>query len=127
MPQGLIGPQGPAGPAGSGLQFSTMSLTAGDPFALPPGDGSVIGVRDRWLVARPRRRRGDPAAGGAGRPRMLLIRRMDERRRLVVQAQPGEQIVGGRRGPLTLDRPFDQVLLVSDGTSWVIFDGGPLR
>jgi hypothetical protein len=129
-PQGLIGPQGPAGPAGpagSGLQFSTMSLTAGDPLALPPGDGSVI----VFVTGNSSRRRADdvvtlpPAAQGASR--MLVIRRMDERRRLVVRAQPGEQIVGGRRGPLTLDRAFDQVLLVSDGTSWVIFDGGPLR
>ncbi len=104
-----------------------MSLTAGDPLALPPGDGSVI----VFVTGNSSPRRADdvvtlpPAAQGVSR--MLVIRRMDGRRRLVVRAQPGEQIAGGRRGPLTLDRPFDQVLLVSDGTSWVIFDGGPLR
>jgi hypothetical protein len=125
---GPIGPQGPQGPAGLGLTFQTISLVAGAPLSLPPGNASVI----VFVSANGSSRSADdvvilpPAAEGLSR--MLVIRRMDERRRIAVRPQAGESIVGGRRPDVVvLERRLDQVVLVSDGLAWVVLDGGVLR
>ena len=119
-PQGAIGPQGPAGAAGLGFSFFAQSIVAGAPIALAPGNASML-----LLVRMPDRRYDDtlvlpPAATGTSR--LLLIRRVDNRRRLTIRPKPGEKILAGSRELLTLEHEFDQVTLVSDGTSWIVFD-----
>ena len=51
---------------------------------------------------------------------------MDARGRLIVRAPSGTILGGPESAGVVLERPFDQVLLVSDGATWVIFDSNTL-
>jgi uncharacterized protein YkwD len=127
-PAGLVGPPGAQGPRGLGLTFQTISLVAGTPLSLPAGDASVI----VFVSANGSRSSADdvvvlPAAAD-GVSRLVVIRRTDERRHIAVRPQSGESILGGKRPDVVLlERRLDQVVLVSDGRSWVVLDGGVLR
>jgi len=124
-PAGPIGPQGPqgvAGPAGTGAAFVVQTVTPG-PLTLPSGSDSVLvlvnaGARDADTLTLP------PAAGAAGR--QLIIRKMYNERRLVVRAASGG-IVGGAAPAITLETRFEQVVLTSNGTLWLLLDAGRLE
>ena len=64
-----------------------------------------------------------PNKGGAALPRAMVA--------LVVVCFSGVAsgtILGGPAGgDVVLERSFDQVMLVSDGTTWVIFDSDTAR
>lgn len=122
-PAGPTGPQGPAGSTAAGLSFVFRSIVTGQPLELPAGNASVL----FFVTLAPKHAAGDvrlpPAADGASR--VLVIRRLDDRGLIVVRARAGETLVGaGRDGKVTLERRFDQVTLVSDGTSWAVLDLG---
>ncbi len=133
-PQGPIGAPGligPAGPPGPGLSFVKLDVVAGSVWNLPAGNASVLVLvtsgrsHDRW--SRPRDGHADvirlpPAAAGVSR--ILVVRRMDERARLAVRPREGETLSGGRdRHAVFLERSFEQVILVSDGSSWLVLEG----
>jgi hypothetical protein len=99
------------------------SIVTGQPLALPAGNRSVL----FFVTLAPKHASGDvrlpPAAAGASR--VLVIRRLDDRGLVVVRPRAGETLVGaGRDGKVTLERRFDQVTVVSDGTSWAVLDAG---
>jgi hypothetical protein len=135
---GAQGPAGVAGPVGLGLGFVVQPLTGGGAVTLPTGNASVIVLVSS--ASAPRRGDDDddesrpgpnttltlPAPGDA-RSRFVLVRRMDNRGRLLVRP-PSGTIVGGRPNEtVVLERRFEQVLLVSDGTNWIIFDRNTAR
>ena len=129
--QGPMGTPGPAGPPGAGLAFVKLDVVAGSAWDLPAGNASVIVLvtssRTHEPMNRTRYRHDDvlrlpPAA--AGLSRILVIRRMDERARLAVRPREGETLSGGRHPrAVFLEQRFEQVVLVSDGSSWIILDG----
>ncbi|MFA5909752.1 MAG: kelch repeat-containing protein [Vicinamibacterales bacterium] len=135
--QGLQGPVGPMGPAGTGVAFTTQSIAGSGVVTLPEGSRSVIvmvtnGASRGRDDDRDDQRPGPqavvtlPAASSAD-GRMIVVRRMDNRGRVSVRP-PSGAIVGWRqRDAVTLERRFDQVTLVSDGSAWVVLDAGSLR
>jgi collagen triple helix repeat protein/K319-like protein len=122
-PAGPTGPQGPAGANGAGLSFVFRSIVTGQTVQLPAGNACVLFL----VTVAARQESGEvrlpPAAAGASR--LVVVRRLDDRGRVMVRARAGEQLVGaGRDGTVTLEHRLDQVTLVSDGTSWAVLDLG---
>ena len=122
--QGPIGLTGPAGPIGLGLSFVIQELVGSGTIVLPAGNASVVvlatsGVLPATVVTL-------PAAADAV-SRLVLVRRMDAIGLLRVRAPSGTILGGPAGGDVVLARTFDQVTLVSDGTTWVIFDSNTAR
>ena len=120
---GANGSDGADGGLGLGLSFAIQELVGGGVITLPAGNASVIvlatsGAPPTTLVTL-------PAAADAV-SRFVLVRRMDARGRLFVRAPSGTILGGSQSADVVLERRFDQVLLVSDGTNWVIFDSNTL-
>ena len=123
-PQGPIGLTGPAGPIGLGLSFVIQELVGSGTIVLPAGNASVVvlatsGVLPATVVTL-------PAAADAV-SRLVLVRRMDAIGLLRVRAPSGTILGGPAGGDVVLKQTFDQVTLVSDGTTWVIFDSNTAR
>jgi hypothetical protein len=105
------------------LSFVFRSIVTGDPLEMPAGNASVLFL----VTVAPKHGSGHvmlPHAAAAT-SRMLIIRRLDSRALVVVRAPAGETLVGaGRNGEVRLERRFDQVTVVSDGTGWAVLDAG---
>jgi hypothetical protein len=108
------------GPAGTGVAFVVHAVMAGA-LALPVGSTSVL------VLVNPAERGIDtltlPAASSAT-SRQLILRKMYDERRLMIRVSSGDTIAGTGGAPLTLERRFDQVVLVSDGAAWIVLDAG---
>jgi hypothetical protein len=117
-PQGAVGPigaTGATGPIGLGLGFDVSNIAEDTVISLPANNHSVI-----YLVTTGGSHINItlPAAAGAT-SRFIVVRRVDEGRRVTIRSQNGEPI-DGRRGPIVMDDKFDAVTLVTDGTQWVV-------
>jgi hypothetical protein len=115
---GLQGPSGATGPAGAGLSFVTQILNDSGAVALPPGNTSVVVL----VSAPPRDVQVQLPAAASAAGRFVTVRRLDSDRRVFVVPLAGETVRGASRGTLTLENRFEGVTLISDGTSWIVFD-----
>jgi hypothetical protein len=113
--QGPMGPMGPMGATGPALTFSFVNISESGALALPSNGNSVAylvttGRRDITLTL--------PAASTAA-GRLIVIQRADNGR--VVSVRPtGSDMLHGSRSTLRFDDRFDSVMIVSDGTQWVV-------
>lgn len=118
-PQGIQGPSGatgPQGPLGLGLSFIILRIPSESPIlALPAGTSSLV-----YLVTTgPSNVTIQLPPATAGQSRMITIRRVDNSKKVFVQAQPFESIDGAAR-PIEMKKSGDYLTLVSDGTAWAV-------